>query len=249
MSSALLALAGAASSDLPSLGRSPSLLRADAANVLATMAASLAGPGEGPIHMRLADRFGRPEAADDLRCALVLLADHELNVSTFTARVAASTGAALSAGALAALAALSGPLHGRASITIEALVEDTQAADAPISSALRDWLDEGRAVPGFGHRLYPHGDVRAEALLSRLTLPPTYAEFRVAAEDLVGEIPNVDFALAALTAVHNLPRTAPIEVFALARSVGWLAHMIEQAETGSIIRPRARYTGLKPPVP
>ena len=249
LSATLLALAGAAGSDLPSLGRSPSLLRTDAANVLATMAASLAGPGKGPIHVRLAQRFGRPEAADNLRCALVLLADHELNVSTFTARVAASTGAALSAGALAALAALSGPLHGRASITIEALVEDTQVADAPISNALRDWLDEGRAVPGFGHRLYPHGDIRAEALLGRLSLPPAYTEFRIAAEDLVGEIPNVDFALAALTAVHNLPRTAPMEVFALARCVGWLAHMLEQAETGSIIRPRARYTGPKPPVP
>src|SRR3569623_69865 len=179
MSAALLALAGAAGSDLPSLGRAPSLLRADAANVLAMMAGALAGLGEAPIHVRLAQRFGRPQAADDLRCALVLLADHELNVSTFTARVAASPGAALSAGALAALAALSGPLHGRASITIEALVEDTQAAHAPISSALRDWLDEGRSVPGFGHRFYPHGDVRAEALLGRLTLPLAYAEFRV----------------------------------------------------------------------
>jgi citrate synthase len=249
MSGALLALARAAGSDPPSLGRSPSLLRTDAATVLATMAAALAGPGTGPIHMRLAHRFGRPAAADDLRCALVLLADHELNVSTFTARVAVSTGAALSAGALAALAALSGPLHGRASLAIAVLVEDTHVADGRISSALRDWLDEGRAVPGFGHRLYPHGDVRAEALLGRLTLPPAYAEFRVAAEDLIGDSPNVDFAMAALAAVHDLPPTAPTEIFALARCVGWLAHMIEQVETGSIIRPRARYTGFKPPVP
>ena len=56
------------------------------------------------------------------------------------------------------------------------------------------------------------------------------------------------FALAALRAAHDLPSTAPMEIFALARSVGWLAHMLEQIETGSIIRPRARYTGSIPPV-
>lgn len=246
---ATLALATRTATDVPSLDRSPALLRTDAASVLATCAAALAGPGNVPIHARLAARYERPAAADDLRCALVLLADHELNASTFAARVAVSTGASLSAGALAALATLSGPLHGRASVAVTAMVEDMSAAGVPVSEALRDWLGEGRALPGFGHRLYPHGDVRAAALLDRLQVPAAYAEFAAAGEDLVGDGPNIDFALATLAAAHDLPATAPTEIFALARCVGWLAHMLEQAETGSIIRPRARYTGLKPPVP
>ena len=113
---------------------------------------------------------------------------------------------------------------------------------------MRDWLGEGRAVPGFGHRLYPRGDVRATALLSRLTLPPAYANLLAAAETVLDERPNVDFALAALAAAHNLPETAPMEIFALARTVGWLAHMLEQAQSGALIRPRARYVGPKPAV-
>ena len=178
--------------------------------------------------------------------ALVLHADHELNASTFAARVAVSTGASLSAGTLAALATLSGPQHGGASSVVTALVDDLAGAEGSISEALRDWLGEGREVPGFGHRLYPNGDIRARALLGRVAIPAGYAEVRAAAEDLIGEGPNVDFALAALAAAHDLPPAAPMEIFALARSIGWLAHMLEQADTGSIIRPRARYTG---PVP
>jgi citrate synthase len=249
MNAAIVALAARLSLAPASLGRSPALLRDDAADLVALLAHALAGSEGGLLHHRLAARYGRPHASDDLRCALVLLADHELNASTFAARVAVSTGASLAAGTLAALATLSGPLHGRASIAVAALVDDIGAAEASVSAALRDWLGEGRLVPGFGHRLYPKGDIRAAALLERLTVPPAYADFRAAAEDLVGEGPNVDFALAALAAVHKLPATAPIEIFALARSVGWLAHMLEQAETGSIIRPRARYIGPKPPVP
>lgn len=249
MNEAMLALAGRVATDLPTLGRSPALLRSDAGAVLATLGDALAGPSEGPLHDRLALRYGRPEAADDLRAAMVLLADHELNASTFAARVAVSTGASLAAGALAALATLSGPLHGRASTAVAALVEDMPAGQALVAEALRDWLGEGRAVPGFGHRLYPRGDVRAKALLDRLPMPAGYADFRSAAEELVGETPNIDFALAGLAAVHKLPGTAPLEIFALARCVGWLAHMLEQAESGSIIRPRARYNGLQPPVP
>jgi len=245
--SAMLALAGRAASDLPSLGRSPGALRVDAGQVFAVVADAFAGGGEAPVHMRLATRYRRAAAADDLRCVLVLLADHELNASTFAARVAVSTGASLAAGTLAALATLGGPLHGRASTEVAALVDDIEA-EGPIPGRLRAWLGEGRTVPGFGHRLYPHGDVRAAALLDRLAVPPAFAEFRAAAEDLVGEAPNIDFALAALRAAHDLPSTAPMEIFALARSVGWLAHMLEQIETGSIIRPRARYTGSIPPV-
>src|SRR4029079_7814906 len=116
--SAMLALAGRAASDLPSLGRSPGALRVDAGQVFAVVADAFAGGGEAPVHMRLATRYRRAAAADDLRCVLVLLADHELNASTFAARVAVSTGASLAAGTLAALATLGGPLHGRASTEV-----------------------------------------------------------------------------------------------------------------------------------
>ena len=244
---AFVALAARAAADPPSLLRTPIALRADASSVLATVADAIAGAGEAPVHLRLAAHFHRPEAADDLRAALVLLADHELNASTFAARVTVSTGASLAAGALAGLAALNGPLHGRASRAITALADDlSHGADA--MTALLEWLGEGRAVPGFGHRLYPHGDVRAAALLNRLRLPSAYANLLAASGAILDERPNVDFALAALSAAHNLPETAPMEIFALARSVGWLAHMLEQAQSGALIRPRARYVGPKPAV-
>lgn len=231
--------------DPPSSFRYPAALRGDAAGVLADLAAALAWQGPGPLHRRLALRFSRPEAADDLRRALVLLADHELNASTFAGRVAVSTGAPLAAGALAALSTLTGPLHGRAANTARSLVEDLSIGEG-VTDALRAWVGEGRGIPGFGHPLYPQGDVRAAALLGAITIPPAYAQFREAAEALTGEGANIDFALAALAATYDLPATAPIEIFALARSVGWLAHMLEQAQTGALIRPRARYVGPLP---
>jgi citrate synthase len=246
LAAAFSALAARAASDPPSLGRPPAALRMDALSVLGTVAAAISGAGDGPLHERLAGHWQRPAAADALRRALVLLADHELNASTFAARVAVSTGASLAAGTLAALAVLSGPLHGRASAAVRVLVEDLQSA-VDIPGALRDWLGEGRAVPGFGHPLYRDGDVRAAALLDRLAMPHGYAQFRIAAEDFIGEAANVDFALAALTATYELPETAPIQIFALARCAGWLAQMLEQGEIGALIRPRARYIGPKPP--
>ena len=102
---ALVALARRTAADPPSLLRTPNLLQADASSILSTVADAVSGPGEGPLHLRLASHFDRPAAADDIRAALVLLADHELNASTFAARVTVSTGASFAAGALAGLAA------------------------------------------------------------------------------------------------------------------------------------------------
>jgi citrate synthase len=246
LATALLALAARTAGDPPSLHRPPAALRDDAAAALSSLALAVAGSGADLLHDRLATAFGRPDAADDIRCALVLLADHELNASTFAARVAVSTGASLAAGALAGLATLTGPLHGQAASAVAALVGEFGDPDADPVETLRDWLGEGRAVPGFGHRLYPQGDIRATALLARFELPPAYAELCDAAAVVVGERPNVDFALAALAAVHDLPKTAPITIFAVARCVGWLAHMLEQIAGGGLIRPRARYAGVTP---
>jgi citrate synthase len=171
----------------------------------------------------------------------VLLADHELNASTFAARVTVSTGASLWAGMLAGLAALSGPRHGLASREITALVGDIGHDVA--EAGLRDWLGEGRYVPGMGHQLYPYGDPRCRALLSSFTPTAQFETYRLAAESLTGDLPNIDFALAALTDRFALPADAGFTLFALARATGWLAHMMEQIASGQAIRPRARYVG------
>jgi citrate synthase len=220
------------------------MLALEAGQVLGTLARALTGEDHTaePLHIRLALQWDRPDAADAIRRTLVLLADHELNASTFAARVAVSTGASLWAGTLAALSALTGPAHGRASRAVAALVEDV-AGDA---EALRDWLGEGRAVPGMGHPLYRHGDPRCAALLAAFALPADYLAFRRAATDLTAEQPNVDFALAALVARFDLPDDAALTLFAMGRCVGWLAHMIEQIDSGELIRPRARYVGAGP---
>lgn len=234
-------LAGRAAADAPTYGRTPAVLRDEAASVFKAMAGALTGSAAAghPIHDRLAAAWGRPAAADVIRRALVLLADHELNASTFAARVAVSTGASLAAGALAGVCSLTGPHHGGAAAELQALVRQAEAGS--VESAVRQWLGQGRRIPAFGHRLYPEGDVRAAALLPHITLPPVLAELRETVERVVGEAPNVDFALAAITAACNLPERAPLLLFALARSVGWLAHMLEQASSGELIRPRALY--------
>ncbi|WP_423069400.1 citrate synthase [Devosia sp. CN2-171] len=242
----LSALAARISDDPSSAGRGTVLLREDALSVFATALSALAGRGQGPAHIQLAAAFGRPDAADALRRALVLLADHELNASTFAARVTVSTGAALSAGALAGLAALGGPRHGNAAPEVLALAEDIDAHPEAAEEALRDWLGERRAVPGFGHPLYPRGDIRCRALLAAIDLPPAFVRLAEAGRAILDEEPNVDFALAVLASAYDLPREAPATIFALARSVGWLAHGIEQATSGQLIRPRARYVG--PPI-
>jgi citrate synthase len=238
------AMAELAATEMPSAGRSQSVLSADAALVVSHLAGALAAPGDLPLHERLARQWQRPQAAEAIRHALVLLAEHELNASTFAARVTASTGAPLAAAVLAGLAALSGPLHGNASQSMTGLMEQAQKQGAAI--AIGAHLRQGSALPCFGHRLYPDGDVRAGALMAAFSVPPLFAELAATGERLTGEKPNVDFALAAMTAAFDLPADAPIQMFALARSVGWIAHALEQVRTGALIRPRARYVGFEP---
>jgi citrate synthase len=242
--SALVGLARRITQDLPSLGRSPQVLQAESQSVLGTVASALApGSGRLPLHQRLAESWSRPAAASIIRRALVLFADHELNASAFAARVTASAGSSLSAAALSGLATLTGPLHGGAWQGVRMLVADADNLGA--HEAIRLCLAQGRALPAFGHRLYPDGDVRAAALMRHFELPPSYADLHAVAADIVGEQGNIDFALSALAAAFDLPRDAPMIIFALARTVGWLAHAMEQVATGRLIRPRARYIGPK----
>lgn len=245
LQAAFRALAGRVASDLPSLGRSQAALRREAGGVLCTLADALApGPPEQPLHLRLAASWRRPDAADCLRRALVLMADHELNASTFAARVTASAGAALSAAVLSGLATLTGPLHGAAWQGVDALIEAASALGA--EQAIRRTLAQGNRLSAFGHPLYPDGDIRALALLPHFPLPPQFAAVRETGEEMVGERVNVDFALTAMAAAFDLPREAPIIIFSLARSAGWLAHAMEQIDSGELIRPRARYVGPAP---
>lgn len=203
-------------------------------------------PRSDPIHQQLAGAWG--VSADEsglIRQALVLCADHELNASSFTARCVASTGASLKATTIAALAALSGIKHGAMTAQVERLWDSLDAADP--NPGLRDRLSAGETIPGFGHPLYPDGDIRAKALLS--TILPDFADaarLAEAVEELTGSDPSIDFALVALRRHLKLPEGAAFLLFAIGRSVGWIAHGLEQRSTDQLIRPRALYTGPRP---
>ncbi len=246
LSTSLLTLATLAASAPASLARAPDDLRADAAIILATLAQAVTGPLPDSvagltISARLAHAWRCPNHEDPIRRALVLMADHELNASTFAARVAVSTGASLAAGVLAGLATLSGPLHGGASAEFARLLALAKQAGA--RDAIAQWLASGRPLPGFGHRLYPEGDPRARAMLKILPELQPYADLAAEAEAQAGELPTVDFALPLLAATCGLPDDAPFILFALGRCAGWLAHALEQVQANRPIRPRARYVG------
>ncbi|APZ51178.1 citrate synthase family protein [Salipiger abyssi] len=214
------------------------LLRATAA------AASGTAPGARPVHEHLSSAWGLDPAAEQVvRRALVLLADHELNASAFAVRVVASTGASLGACLTAGLSALSGPLHGGTISLVERLLEDCHGdAEAEVETRLR----RGEGVPGFGHPLYPDGDPRAAALLPLLPPDPERDALVSVMAETVGKLPNVDFALAAIRLAFDLPKDSGHVVFAVGRTVGWIAHALEQYGEGKLIRPRAQYTGPAP---
>ena len=201
----------------------------------------------GPIHNRLALAWGLGPGgagADLIRRILVLVADHELNASAFAARVAASTGASLSAAALAGLATLTGPRHGGATAAVRKFAAEAERLGP--REAIAGRLTDDRALPGFGHNLYPSGDPRAAALLSRFEAPPPLRRLQEAVQAVTGQAPNVDFALIAACEALRLPSDAPFALFSVARCAGWIAHAIEQGQSDSLIRPRARYIGPEP---
>jgi citrate synthase len=219
---------------------------------LLTLAATGANRMHGPADETLARHWrvsGKGRVV--IRAALVLCADHELNVSSFTARCVASAGSHPYAAVIAGLAALEGPKHGGASARVEAMM--TSIPRAGLRGALTERRARGEPIEGFGHPLYPGGDPRARLLLDLLREHyPTSAEYRFvsnvarAATRATGEYPNVDFALAAVGRVLALPPGSPLVLFALGRSVGWIGHAIEQYATGQLIRPRAKYVGAAP---
>lgn len=215
----------------------------DAARLVAALVVAVAGIDgayRGPIHEAIARAWRRPKASDLVRRALVLLADHELNASTFAVRVVASTGADLTNCVIAGLAAMSGPKHGGATERLRALLEEIDAqGDAAAVVTAR--LGRGETIPGFGNSVYRDADPRGVELVSAVKLDLTMSATLKAARSLAGMEPNVDFGLLAVERGFDLPRGAALALFAIGRSVGWLAHAFEQRATGTLIRPRAEF--------
>lgn len=191
-----------------------------------------------------------PACVAILRAALILLADHDLAVSTLAVRVAASGRANLYAALSAGLGAFDGQLHGTASTLAYRFLTD--AVKDPIA-AVSDQLRTGSPLPGFGHRVYTHRDPRAELLLELLgavrhrpasQLYAVVNDVRAAAADT---FPNVDLALAAMAHAFDMRPDAGETVFAIARIIGWTAHAIEEyAEPPLRFRPIGVYVGPPP---
>jgi citrate synthase len=201
-----------------------------------------------------------PEAAvRGLDAYLVTVVDHGMNASTFAARVVASTGSDLVSSVVAAIGALKGPLHGGAPGPVLDML-DAVAAPERARGWLAAELDAGRRIMGMGHRIYRVRDPRAAVLehaiealersgLAGARLQLARAVERSAAELLAERHPeralkaNVEFYTAVLLDAVGLPRQLFTPTFAVARSVGWCAHVAEQRRVGRLIRPASRYVG------
>ena len=178
----------------------------------------------------------------------MLLADHELNASTFTVRCAASTGLNLYDAMIAGLVALKGPRHGGAGVLAAQLVRTL--VDGDVAPLIRERVALGERFAGFGHGVYQHGDPRAHALLKALmragAAPRLTSEIPERIAEATGEFVNIDYALAVLMHTLGMPPGNELVLFAMARTVGWIAHASEQLRQGGLIRPRARYVGPAP---
>ena len=195
---------------------------------------------------------GKTAVGEVIRKALVLCADHELNVSAFTARCAASAAASPYDMVSAAMATLKGGRHGGESERVLALMAEVGTpgrARAVVANRLR----RGDRLPGFGHPALPRrrsarrgadASGRSERQ-SQAVEPGSGGGWR--ASEAVHDLPNLDFGLVALAPTYGLPDSAPLVLFAIGRTVGWIAHAIEQYASGELIRPRANYTGPAPP--
>ena len=187
-----------------------------------------------------------PEYRGLIDATLTLVADHELNMSSFVARCTASAGCSPYAAVAAATHAFFGRRHGGNTERIYGLLSEADGKGglyATIASRVR----RGESVPGFGHRLY-EVDPRATYILQRLPDHGGYIREAVAAttELLNGSSPSVDFALLLLERELSLPHRSGVLLFYLGRMAGWVAHIMEQYSQGQPIRPRARYVGVNP---
>jgi len=233
--------------------------RLDQAIAFAAMAPLVLAPGASGGRGVVADYLERVTGTvpDDapvraLSAYLVAAMDHGFNASTFTARVIASTGADMASCLTGALGALSGPLHGGA--PARALDSLDRAGDDPAAWIAAE-LDAGRRLMGFGHAVYRTADPRSELLREvarglggdRVTQALAFQE--EAERQLAQRRPerplyaNVEFYAAVVMEQCRIPRAMFTPTFALARTIGWTAHVLEQARDPKIIRPAARYVG------
>jgi citrate synthase len=196
-----------------------------------------------------------PEDAHVLDVALILQADHELNASTFTARVVAGTLADMYAAVTAAIGALSGPLHGGANTNVMRMlleIGDLENAEQYI----KDALAAKRKLMGFGHAVYKTEDPRATNFrrfskeLAERSGNPKWYEMSLKVEETIkrekGLFPNVDFYTASVYSAMGLPPDLYTCIFAISRMAGWTAHMREQYADNRLIRPDSNYIGPGP---
>ncbi|HWO94688.1 MAG TPA: citrate synthase [Dehalococcoidia bacterium] len=203
----------------------------------------------------LAMLFGRrPDPAEEhaFDVALILHADHELNASTFAARVTAATLSDMYSAVTSAIGALKGPLHGGANEQVMRMLETIRSPEEA-DEYVRDRLARHERLMGFGHRVYRVEDPRATQLrrlskeLGELKGDTRWYDTSIAIEQAVrrerGLNPNVDFYSASLYHTLGIPTELFTPIFAVSRISGWTAHILEQYEHNRLIRPRAEYTG------
>ena len=199
-------------------------------------------------------------AVETFDTALTLHADHGLNASTFTTLVIASTYADMYNAVTGGIAALSGPWHGGANQDVmRTLMELDESGQDPVQW-VEDALDEGRRIPGWGHRVYDVKDPRAKILearseaLAESTGERKWYEYTTAIERYLTEemelpekdiAPNVDFYSGSVYYQLGIPIDLYTPIFAMSRVGGWVAHVLEYVEDNRLIRPRARYTGAE----
>jgi citrate synthase len=238
---------------------------------LSFVAQSARGAGQPPVPQEEVDR-GRtiperflirwrgeadPDHVKAIDAYWISAAEHGMNASTFVARVVASTGADVAAAMSAAVGALSGPLHGGAPSRVLSMLEDIEADGNP-ERYVKDLLDRGERLMGFGHRVYRAEDPRARVLrrtAHRLGAP--HAEVAEALEqaalaELAARKPdrvlatNVEFWSAVVLDFAQVPPELFTPMFTCGRTAGWSAHILEQKRAGRLIRPTAKYVGPGP---
>src|SRR6185295_11608808 len=241
---------------------------------LSFVAQSARGTGRPPISQReidkarsIPERFlirwrgeADPRHVEAIDAYWISAAEHGMNASTFTARVIASTGADVAAALSGAIGALSGPLHGGAPSRVLKMLDDVEAS-GDAERYVKDLLDRGDRLMGFGHRIYRAEDPRARVLrrtakeLGAPRFEAALALEKAALKELRERRPdrpietNVEFWAAIVLDFAEVPSHMFTSMFTCARTAGWCAHILEQKNTGRLVRPSARYIGPEPRKP